>query len=106
VETFDAPDGTRLAAHRLGTGRPLICLPGGPMQASAYLGDLAGLSAHRGLIRPDLRGTGDSAVPAGPATFRVDRQVGDVEALAAHAGLSGRDQPDRFVRAVTAFLDR
>ena len=90
MDSFDAPDGTRLACHRLGRGRPLLCLPGGPMQASAYLGDLGGLSAWRTLIRPDLRGTGDSAVPADPATYRVDRQVGDVAALAAHAGL------DRF----------
>jgi proline iminopeptidase len=31
------------------------------MQASAYLGDLGGLSAHRWLVLLDLRGTGESA---------------------------------------------
>lgn len=61
------------------------------MQASAYLGDLGGLSAHRSLVRLDLRGTGDSAVPADSASFRCDRQVDDVEALRAHLGLDRVD---------------
>ncbi|GIE85045.1 alpha/beta fold hydrolase [Actinoplanes regularis] len=81
MDTFTASDGTRLALHRSGGGEPLVCLPGGPMQAAAYLGDLGGLSAHRLLLIPDLRGTGSSAIPADPATYRCDRQVPDVEAL-------------------------
>lgn len=56
------------------------------MQASAYLGDLGGLSAQRLLVRLDLRGTGESAVPADPATYRCDRLAGDVEALRAQLG--------------------
>ena len=76
-----APDGTELAYHVRGEGDPLIVLPGGPMRASAYLGDLGGLAAHRRLILLDLRGTGDSAVPADPATYRCDRQVDDVEVV-------------------------
>jgi pimeloyl-ACP methyl ester carboxylesterase len=81
MPTFTAPDGTLLAYHATGDGPPLVCLPGGPMQASAYLGDLGGLTAHRTLIRLDLRGTGDSATPEDPASYRCDRQVDDVEAL-------------------------
>lgn len=88
VKNFSAADGTRLAYHRTGEGDPLICLPGGPMQASAYLGDLGGLPA---LLRLDLRGTGESAVPADLATYRVDRQVDDVEALRVHLGLETID---------------
>jgi pimeloyl-ACP methyl ester carboxylesterase len=34
----------------------------------------------------DLRGTGESDVPADPASYRCDRQVDDVEALRAHLG--------------------
>jgi pimeloyl-ACP methyl ester carboxylesterase len=81
MATFDGADGTRLAYHQAGEGRPLLCLPGGPMQASAYLGDLGGLSAHRSLVLLDLRGTGASAIPADPASYRCDRLVDDVEAL-------------------------
>jgi pimeloyl-ACP methyl ester carboxylesterase len=84
---FAGTDGTRLAYHQAGEGRPLLCVPGGPMQASAYLGDLGGLSAHRSLVLLDLRGTGASAIPADPATYRCDRQVDDVEALRVHLGL-------------------
>ncbi|MEU9289080.1 alpha/beta hydrolase [Streptomyces sp. NPDC048275] len=88
---FTALDGTELAYHVVGEGEPLVCLPGGPMRASAYLGDLGGLSRHRRLLQLDLRGTGDSAVPADPATYRCDRQVDDVEALRAHLGLERVD---------------
>jgi pimeloyl-ACP methyl ester carboxylesterase len=93
MSTFAAPDGTTLAYHVLGsgTGAPLVCLPGGPMLASAYLGDLGGLAAHRRLVLLDLRGTGDSATPDDPASYRCDRQVGDVEALRAHLGLERID---------------
>jgi pimeloyl-ACP methyl ester carboxylesterase len=91
VATFPGLDGTRLAYHRSGEGDPLVCLPGGPMQSSAYLGDLGGLSAHRALVRLDLRGTGASAVPADPTSYRCDRLVDDVEALRAHLGLDRLD---------------
>lgn len=86
-----AHDGTELAYHVLGAGRPLICLPGGPMQDSAYLGELGGLSAHRQLIMVDLRGTGQSAVPQDATSYRCDRLVDDVEALREHLGLDRLD---------------
>ncbi|HEY8985022.1 MAG TPA: alpha/beta hydrolase [Streptomyces sp.] len=91
MPTFTAPDGTELAYHVRGEGPPLIVLPGGPMVASAYLGDLGGLTAHRTLILLDLRGTGDSATPADPATYRCDHQIADVEALRTHLGLDRID---------------
>lgn len=89
--TFTAPDGTELACHVRGSGPPLVCLPGGPMRASEYLGDLGGLTAHRTLYLLDLRGTGASAVPADESTYRCDRQVADVEALRAHLNLDRMD---------------
>ncbi|NEC35149.1 alpha/beta fold hydrolase [Streptomyces rubrogriseus] len=91
MQTFTAHDGTRLAFHVRGEGDPLVVLPGGPMRASSYLGDLGGLAAHRRLVLLDLRGTGGSAVPQDPATYRCDRLVADVEALREHLGLARMD---------------
>ena len=101
---FDGADGTRLAYHQAGEGRPLICVPGGPMQASAYLGDLGGLSAHRSLVLLDLRGTGASAIPADPASYRCDRQVEDVEVLRVHLGLDRIDLLGHSAGAALALL--
>jgi pimeloyl-ACP methyl ester carboxylesterase len=91
MPVFTAPDGTRLACHVHGAGEPLVVLPGGPMRASAHLGNLGGLDAHRQLVPLDLRGTGQSAVPEDPATYRCDRLVDDVEALRRHLGLERMD---------------
>ncbi len=68
MPAFSAHDGTELAYHVFGNGAPVVCLPGGPMQVSVYLGDLGGLSAHR-----------------------CDRLVDDVEALREHLGLERTD---------------
>lgn len=92
MPTFSAPDGTALAYRDSGgPGAPVVCLPGGPMQPAGYLGDLGGLSAHRRLIRLDPRGTGASATPADPGSYRCDRLVADVDALRAHLGLDRLD---------------
>ncbi|MFE2535163.1 alpha/beta fold hydrolase [Streptomyces sp. NPDC059371] len=91
MPAFTAYDGTELAFDTSGDGPPLVCLPGGPMQDCAYLGNLGGLSAHRRLILTDPRGTGGSAVPADPASYRCDRLVDDVEALREHLGLDRMD---------------
>jgi len=86
-----APDGTKLAYRVLGEGTPLVCLPGGPMQDSAYLGELGGLSRRRQLILFDLRGTGRSQPPVDTASYRCDRLVDDLEALRQHLGLDRMD---------------
>ncbi|MET8767766.1 alpha/beta hydrolase [Streptomyces sp. NPDC004658] len=90
MPTFSAYDGTRLAYHVSGDGPPLICLPGGPTD-SAYLADLGGLTAHRRVIRLDLRGTGRSATPQDTVSYRCDRLVDDVQALREHLGLDRMD---------------
>lgn len=104
MPTFTAADGTRLAYHLRGTGEPLAVLPGGPMRASAYLGDLGGLTAHRRLALLDLRGTGDSAVPADPDTYRCDRMVEDVEVWRDHMGLEHMDLLAHSAGAALAML--
>jgi pimeloyl-ACP methyl ester carboxylesterase len=80
-----------LSYRLLGDGAPLVCLPGGPGRSVEYLGDLGGLRRSRQLILLDPRGVGESADPADPASFRVDRLVGDVEALRVHLGLERMD---------------
>ena len=91
MSAFVAPDGTRLAYTELGQGPPLLCLPGGPGRASAYLEELGGLSAERTLIRLDTRATGHSEVPADPSSLRFDRLAADVEALREHLSLEQVD---------------
>lgn len=90
MSTFIAPDGTKLAYDLKGApldGRdPLICIPGGPMREPAYLGDLGGLAQRRPLVVVNLRGTGRSAHPADPDSYRADRMVADIEALREHLG--------------------
>ncbi|KAF4406550.1 alpha/beta fold hydrolase [Streptomyces lycii] len=66
---------------------PLVCLAGGPARDAAYLGDLGGLNAHRPLVIPDARGTGDSPSATPPSDYAFPRTAEDVEALRAHLGL-------------------
>jgi pimeloyl-ACP methyl ester carboxylesterase len=91
MQHFRSFDGTQLAYRLVGSGPPLVCVPGGPGQAVEYLGELGGLSAHRTLVLLDNRGTGSSDIPADPATYRLDRIVDDVEALRCHLGLGRMD---------------
>ena len=88
---FASYDGTQIGYRVLGSGPPLVCLPGGPGRASEYLGDLGGLSRSRRLIMPDTRGTGESDDAGDPLSYRCDHLVGDVEALRAHLGLDRMD---------------
>lgn len=87
AEHFIAPDGTRLAFHRLGAGAdPVLVVPGGPCRDPRYLGDLAGLADFRPLVVLHPRGAGSSdGLSRGWWT-----DADDLHALAAHLEL------DRF----------
>jgi pimeloyl-ACP methyl ester carboxylesterase len=97
-----AADGMRLAYTEVGDGPRLLCLPGGPGRAAAYLEDLGGLTASRTLVRLDSRGTGMSEVPADPSSLRFDRLADDVEALRVHLGLDAVDVLAHSAGAVVA----
>jgi proline iminopeptidase len=102
VSSFLARDGTRLAYDEVGTGPRLVCLPGGPGRASAYLEDLGGLAGSRTLVRLDGRGTGHSEVPADPLSLRFDRLADDVEALREHLGEERLDLLGHSAGAIVA----
>lgn len=91
--SFDAPHDVRLTYHRVGAGTepPVICVPGGPMLDTDYLGDLGGMAHDRALALLDLRGTGSSDRVEDVAACRCDRLADDVEVLRAHLGLDEVD---------------
>ncbi|MCW2570096.1 MAG: hydrolase [Frankiales bacterium] len=91
MTTFSSYDGTKLFYNEVGSGPPLLCQPGGPGRAAAYLEDLGGLSADRTLVLLDGRATGRSEVPADPSTLRFDRLADDLDALRLHLGLETAD---------------
>lgn len=91
MTSFPSYDGTVLSYETVGTGPPLLCWPGGPGRAAAYLEDLAGLSALRTLVLLDPRAVGRSEVPADPTTLRFDLLARDVEAVREHLGLERLD---------------
>jgi pimeloyl-ACP methyl ester carboxylesterase len=77
-----------LAHDEIGTGAPLLVVPGGPLLAPSYLGELGGIPARMHLLH--LRGTGRSG-PADASELRFDLHVDDVEACRAHAGFEPVD---------------
>ena len=84
-------DGVALAVHDVGSGPPLLCIPGGPGRAAEYLGDLGGLSATRTLHLLDNRGTGASELPDDRASLQLDRLPDDVEDVRVALGLEPAD---------------
>jgi pimeloyl-ACP methyl ester carboxylesterase len=84
-------DGVQLAVHRVGGGPGLLCVPGGPGRASAYLEDLGGLAATRTLHLLDNRGTGRSELPADRESLRFPRLADDVEDVRVALGLDPAD---------------
>jgi pimeloyl-ACP methyl ester carboxylesterase len=67
---------------------PLIVLAGGAARHPGYLGDLAGLSGHRQLAVPHLRGVGRSAAAGIGGLGSWWRQAGDIDRLRASLGLN------------------
>lgn len=92
---FPGHGGTRLAVHRMGTGRPVLLLHG--LFSSAEVNwikyDTAAKLADAGfeVIMPDLRAHGRSEAPHDPAAYPEDVLVKDVLALVSALGLKDYD---------------
>lgn len=94
-ERFSGLDGTELALHRLGAGRPVVLLHGlfSDARTNWIRFGHARRLAEAGFeaIMPDLRAHGDSARPHDPAAYPADVLVEDARALIAHLGLDDYD---------------
>ena len=88
-------DGTELAVHRLGAGRPVLLLHG--LFSSAQVNWIkfghAAKLAEAGFeaIMPDLRAHGDSGKPHEPSAYPHDVLVRDVKAVVEALGLKDFD---------------
>jgi len=92
---FAAADGTQLAWHESGEGRPVVLLHG--LFSDAFTNWLryghAAAIAAKGfrVIMPDLRAHGQSGKPHDPAFYPPDILADDGMALIAHLGLTDYD---------------
>jgi pimeloyl-ACP methyl ester carboxylesterase len=97
-------DGTRLAVHEAGNGPGLLCIPGGPGRASAYLENLGGLDATHTLQLLDNRGSGDSELPGDRASLSFPRLADDVEDVCLALSLDPADVLAHSAGAPVALL--
>jgi pimeloyl-ACP methyl ester carboxylesterase len=106
VSRIESFDGTELAVHRVGEGRPVLLLHG--LFSSAEMnwikfGHAATLAdAGCEAIMPDLRAHGDSGKPHEPAAYPRDVLVRDVEAVVEALGLEEFDLAGFSLGARTA----
>ena len=95
METFESFDGTRLALHRAGEGRPLVLLHG--LFSSAEMNWIkwghAQLLAEQGyeVLMLDFRVHGESEAPEAPGSYPQNVLVRDVAALVEHLALEDYD---------------
>jgi len=95
TDRFTAADGTMLAWHEQGAGRPLLLIHGLFSSADTnwikfgHAKRIAALGYR--VIMPDLRAHGESDRPHDPARYPPDILADDAEALIAHLGLTDYD---------------
>lgn len=95
MEVFESFDGTRLALHRMGEGRPLVLLHG--LFSSAEMNWIkwghAQLLADRGyeVLMPDFRVHGESAAPRDPEAYPPNVLVRDLAATIEYLALEEYD---------------
>ncbi|OWK29347.1 alpha/beta fold hydrolase [Sphingomonas dokdonensis] len=92
---FNSFDGTRLAWHEMGEGRPVVLIHGYFSEANTNwirYGHAEAIAAEGfRVIMPDLRAHGDSDKPHDAAAYPPDALAKDGHALIAHLGLSDYD---------------
>lgn len=95
TESFTSFDGTRLAVHRVGAGRPVVLLHG--LFSSAQMNWIKWGHDQRiaregfEVIMLDFRVHGDSESPTDPGKYPANVLVRDVAALIDHLGLDHYD---------------
>ena len=105
-ERIQSFDGTELAIHRLGAGRPVVLLHG--LFSSAQMNWIKFGHAQRladagcEAIMPDLRAHGESAKPHEPSAYPPDVLVRDAAALVEALGLADYDLAGFSLGARTA----
>jgi pimeloyl-ACP methyl ester carboxylesterase len=92
---FTVADGTRIAVHEIGEGRPLLLLHGyfSDAQTNWIKYGHAALLAEAGhrVIMPDFRAHGESDKPHDPKAYPKDVLADDAMELIAHLGLADYD---------------
>jgi pimeloyl-ACP methyl ester carboxylesterase len=92
TDGWTAPDGTRIAVHQMGEGRPLVLLHGYVSDAATNwikYGTAANLAdAGFRCIMPDHRAHGQSDKPHDPACYPADILADDALGLIKHLGLT------------------
>ena len=89
MPTFATYDGLELTCRVVGNGDPLVVVPGGPLRATRYLGNMGGFGPKQELVMLEL------------PPRRVDQIVADVDALREHLGV---DQLDLLAHSAGADL--
>lgn len=95
IHRFTASDGTELAWHELGQGRPVVLLHGLFSDAETnwirfgHAAEIAGRGFR--VIMPDLRAHGQSTKPHDPSAYPPDVLAHDGLELIAHLGLTEYD---------------
>ncbi|TDD98210.1 alpha/beta fold hydrolase [Jiangella asiatica] len=85
------PDGTSIAVHVSGAGRPLVLVPGTTSDHTSWRFVVPLLEPHATVHAVDRRGRGDSG--DGPA-YALEREFADVAAVVAAAAASAGTQVD------------
>lgn len=86
METTRSADGTTIAFDRLGSGPPVVLLPGATCTRGVTAPLAAALAEHVTVLNVDRRGRGDSDDRADAPPWLLQREIEDVAAVVGAAG--------------------